>query len=246
MQAFGRIKRIVTASADAIILYFDGANLDDANNACHNMLAVIDSNKSKNSWSWLRECVPSYDSLLIVFDMAQIDSHGVYGALRNLDAEDIKQNLEAIRSNGNESSAVIEIPVWYGAPNASDLSVVSKKTSLSIEEVIELHTSTTYKVYAVGFSPGFAYMGDTPEALKCARLGTPRKRVPKGAVAIADRQTAVYPSESPGGWNLLGLTAFDMLVHSNEHSEARLKAGDVVRFVSVTEQEYRAELQVER
>ena len=244
MQAFGRIKRIVTASADAIILYFDGANLDDANNACHNMLAAIDSNKSRNSWCWLRECVPSYDSLLIVFDMALIDSHGVYRALRNLDAEGINQQTESIQFNRNESSAVIEIPVWYGAPNASDLSVVSKKTSLSIEEVIELHTSTIYKVYAVGFSPGFAYMGDIPEALSCARLGTPRKRVPKGAVAIADRQTAVYPSESPGGWNLLGLTAFDMLVHSDEHSESRLKAGDAVKFVSVTEQEYKAGLQV--
>ena len=246
MQAFGRIKRIVTASADAIILYFDGANLDDANNACHQMLAAIDSKKGSNSWAWLRECVPSYDSLLIVFDMTLIDSHGVYRALSHLSAENMSQQSAASQEIENESSAVIEIPVWYGAPNASDLSVVSKKTSLSIEEIIELHTSTTYKVYAVGFSPGFAYMGDIPEALKCARLGTPRKRVPKGAVAIADRQTAVYPSESPGGWNLLGLTAFDMLIHSEEQSEARLKAGDVVKFVSVTEQEYIAGLQVER
>ena len=135
---------------------------------------------------------------------------------------------------------MIEIPVWYGAPHASDLSVVSKKTSLSIDEIIELHTSVTYKVYAVGFAPGFAYMGDIPEAMNCARLGTPRKRVPKGAVAIADRQTAVYPSESPGGWNLLGITSFDMLLHSEEHSESRLKAGDIVKFVSITEQEYRS------
>ena len=168
MQAFGRIKRIVTASADAIILYFDGANLDDANNACHHMLAAIDSKKGSDSWAWLRECVPSYDSLLIIFDMALIDSHGVYRAISNLSAEDMSLQSFSLQAKENESSAVIEIPVWYGAPNASDLSVVSKKTSLSIEEIIELHTSTTYKVYAVGFSPGFAYMGDIPEALKCA------------------------------------------------------------------------------
>ncbi|MBJ2129676.1 allophanate hydrolase subunit 1 [Alteromonas sp. IB21] len=258
MQAFGCIKRIVTAGADAIIVYFDGANLDEANNACHRMLAAIDAKKgpithngvgkkpdgdTSTRWRWLRECVPSYDSLLIIFDMALIDSHGVYRALKGL-GDDINTPRAGKEQRGN--NALVEIPVWYGAPSASDLSLVSKKTSLSIEEIIKLHTSAIYKVYAVGFSPGFAYMGDIPEALKCARLGTPRKRVPKGAVAIADRQTAVYPSESPGGWNLLGLTAYDMLLHSDQHSESRLKAGDVVKFVSITEQEYKAGLQVER
>ena len=240
MQAFGRIKRLVTAGADAIIVYFDGVNLDEANNACHHMLAAIDA--QRNQWSWLKECVPSYDSLLVVFDMALIDSHGVYQALHALsDTSEFARSKGANSVNSVEgTSAVIEIPVWYGAPHASDLSVVSKKTSLSIDEIIELHTSVTYKVYAVGFAPGFAYMGDIPEAMNCARLGTPRKRVPKGAVAIADRQTAVYPSESPGGWNLLGITSFDMLLHSEEHSESRLKAGDIVKFVSITGQEYRS------
>ena len=120
MQAFGRIKRIVTASADAIILYFDGANLDDANNACHHMLTAIDSKKGSDSWAWLRECVPSYDSLLIIFDMAVIDSHGVYRAISNLSAEDMSLHSVSLQAKENESSAVIEIPVWYGAPNASD------------------------------------------------------------------------------------------------------------------------------
>ena len=258
MQAFGRIKQIVTAGADAIMVYFDGANLEQANEACHQMLAAIDMRQKKaqmsqdkkeceletiNSWHWLRESVPSYDSLLIIFDMTLIDSHGVYRALKDLSAE--STSTQSALTKPTVDGKIIEIPVWYGAPDTSDLSVISKKTSLSIEEIITLHTSVSYKVYAVGFSPGFAYMGDIPEALKCARLGTPRKRVPKGAVAIADRQTAVYPSESPGGWNLLGVTAFDMLLHSREHSESRLKVGDVVKFVSITEQKYKAELQAE-
>jgi allophanate hydrolase subunit 1 len=102
MQAFGRIKRIVTASADAIILYFDGANLDDANYACHCMLAAIDSKKKSNSWRWLRECVPSYDSLLIIFDMALIDSHGVYRALSNLSTEDIYQQSDSSHAKGTK------------------------------------------------------------------------------------------------------------------------------------------------
>ena len=135
MQAFGRIKRLVTAGADAIIVYFDGVNLDEANNACHHMLAAIDA--QRNQWPWLKECVPSYDSLLVVFDMALIDSHGVYQALHALsDTSEFAQSKGANSVNSVEgTSAVIEIPVWYGAPHASDLSVVSKKTSLSIDEI---------------------------------------------------------------------------------------------------------------
>ena len=83
-------------------------------------------------------------------------------------------------------------------------------------------------------------MGEIPTKLQCPRLGTPRKRVPKGAVAIADRQTAVYPSESPGGWNLLGLTPLDMVTHDVHGSTSRLTSGDKVRFVAISEEEFKA------
>ena len=78
-------------------------------------------------------------------------------------------------------------------------------TSLIPADVINIHTATEYRVYAIGFAPGFAYLGQVDERIAAPRLATPRLKVPRGAVAIADQQTAVYPAESPGGWNLIGM-----------------------------------------
>ena len=277
MQPFGSIRELVNVGADAIMLYFKGESLDEANDACQTWLKAIDAKravtcpisseaatasvinshsgtnalaiKSTDNWSWLVECVVSYDSMLLVFNVEAIDSHGVYLALSQL-ANDI--HYEQVESDEGKSEGAVEldsplvhgnqckvIPVWYGAPNANDLREVSEKTSLSVDDIIALHTSVEYKVYAVGFAPGFAYMGDVPEALQCARLSTPRKRVPKGAVALADRQTAVYPSESPGGWNLLGLTPLEMVLHGSDAGSSLLKAGDRVKFKAISEEEFK-------
>lgn len=270
MQPFGSIRELVNVGADAIMLYFRGESLDEANDACQTWLKAIDAKravscpissevatatnnqgrgtnalaiKSTDNWSWLVECVVSYDSMLLVFNIEAIDSHGVYIALSQL-ANDI--HYEQVESDKEKDESALKlgsqckvIPVWYGAPNANDLREVSEKTSLSIDDIIALHTSVEYKVYAVGFAPGFAYMGDVPEALQCARLNTPRKRVPKGAVALADRQTAVYPSESPGGWNLLGVTPLEMVVHGSDAGESLLKAGDRVKFKAISEEEFK-------
>lgn len=248
MKAFGDIKHIAYVGIDALMLYFKGDTLDEANRVCirwHRALANYRPLEQEQQ-SWLVECVPSYDSLLVVFNYQQIDSHGVYRALLDIHQEIEKEKQQEDNcASGGESSSVLRsdtvaIPVWYGAPQASDLLAVSKKTGLTTEEIIALHTSVTYRVYAVGFAPGFAYMGEIPTALQCGRLSTPRKRVPKGAVAIADRQTAVYPSESPGGWNLLGLTPLNMVSHTQQGSTSRLATGTDVTFYAISEEEFRA------
>lgn len=231
MQPFGNIRQLVTVGADAVMLYFSGDSLEQANSACQQWLHLLDSFASKASNSWIVECVPSYDSLLIVFDIEQVDSHCVYRSLQQWQAQLHNQN------NDDYQKAIKRhtLPVWYGAKTANDLDEVSRKTSLRKEDVIALHTSMEFKVYAVGFAPGFAYMGELPKALQCARLASPRKKVPKGAVAIADRQTAVYPSDSPGGWNLLGLCPVPMV---GENNIPLLSAGDIVTFSSITESEF--------
>ena len=237
MQPFGSIKQFVPVGADAIMLYFSGSNLEQANAACQQWLGVLDSIAINSEQAWLKECVPSYDSLLIIFDIERVDSHYVYTTLRSW-----QKGVDTISSSvGGETEATAgkchTLPVWYGAPDANDLDEISQKTSLSIEEIISLHTGVEYKVYAVGFAPGFGYMGDIAPQLQCPRLCSPRKKVPKGAVAIADRQTAVYPSESPGGWNLMGLCPENMLDKDNQ---PLLSAGDTVKFVSITESEFNA------
>lgn len=237
MQPFGSIKQFVPVGADAIMLYFSGSNLEQANAVCQQWLRVLDSAANNNEQAWIVECVPSYDSLLIIFDIERVDSHFVYNTLRSWQKG--MDTIGDVADAKNEAFAgkCHTLPVWYGAPDANDLDEISQKTSLSTEDIISLHTSVEYKVYAVGFAPGFGYMGDIVQPLQCPRLSTPRKKVPRGAVAIADRQTAVYPSESPGGWNLMGLCPKNML---DKNNQSLLSAGDTVKFVSITESEFNA------
>jgi KipI family sensor histidine kinase inhibitor len=237
--SFGDIKQITPVGADAVMLYFSGDSLDEANAYCQRWVASIKRYASDHNGErgWLKECVPSYDSVLLVFDIEKIDTHGVYAFLASIAKYTM---VSKSRAEAAHDEHVKTIPVWYGAPEANDLSIVASRTSLCVDDIIRLHTSCIFKVYAVGFAPGFAYMGEVPEVLACERLKTPRKRVPKGAVAIADRQTAVYPSASPGGWNLLGLTPIDMVRHTANESMSLLKAGDSVKFVSITEEEFNA------
>lgn len=231
MQPFGAIKKIVPVSIDSLMLYFHGDNVEQANVFCYQWARGLA--KAQAQLPWLKEIVPAYDSLMLVFDAFVIDSHQVYQALTHMAATLGSKEQE----NEQDTGAVKTLPVWYGAPTANDLAQVSEHTGLSQDEVIRLHSETTYRVFAVGFAPGFAYMGETPKVLHCPRLATPRKKVPKGAVAIADNQTAVYPLSSPGGWHLLGLCPL-ALVDSHSHS-AYLNVGDKVKFTSISEYAFR-------
>lgn len=128
----------------------------------------------------------------------------------------------------------VEIPVCYGGAFGPDLDDVARHTGLSPERVVELHASVQYRVYFVGFSPGFPYLGDMPAELATPRLPSPRKRVAAGSVAIGGSQTGIYSIESPGGWRLIGRTALP-LFDANAKPPALLQMGDRVRFVPVRE-----------
>lgn len=128
----------------------------------------------------------------------------------------------------------IEIPVSYGGANGPDLEAVAAYCGLSEERVIALHSGAVYQVYCLGFQPGFAYLAGLDPALEITRLDTPRISVPAGSVAIAGLQSAVYPSNSPGGWHVIGHTETCMF---DPHSEqaSLLRPGDSVRFVPLEE-----------
>jgi KipI family sensor histidine kinase inhibitor len=119
--------------------------------------------------------------------------------------------------------------VYYHPESGADLEQLGAERGLSWQEVVDIHCGREYRVYAIGFAPGFAYLGDVDERIAAPRLSTPRQKVPRGAVAIADRQTAIYPAESPGGWNLIGrspLRMFDPLTAP----PMPVAVGDRVRF----------------
>ncbi|NVK56183.1 MAG: 5-oxoprolinase subunit PxpB [Alteromonadaceae bacterium] len=231
MEAFKGIRAVEIAGEDGLIFYASGDSLDVANQYITALnTALLHAASAQNAPPWLYEAVPSYDSLMIVFDLTRIDYHGVYQFVRNLPVK-----LKGTDAGGQKH----RLPVWYGAPEANDLALVSTETGLSKNQIIDIHQQSSYRVYAVGFAPGFAYLGELDKRLSTPRLANPRKAVPQGAVAIADRQTAVYPGVSPGGWHLLGLCPLAMYL-PEAAQPIRLRTGDSVEFYAIGEQQYRS------
>ena len=169
-------------------------------------------------------------SLLVPFDAGVIDPAAARRAIEDLLA------TGALETAAPASDAVpepdhqpIELLVRYGGADGPDLEAAAGQLGLSPARLVELHAATTYDVLAVGFQPGFAYLGVLPESLRLPRRETPRTSVPAGSVAIADAMTAVYPFDSPGGWHLIGRTD-ERLWDPTASPPARLAAGDRVRF----------------
>lgn len=171
------------------------------------------------------EIIPSYASVMISYDILHYDH---YEACKR--AQSIIENAPEIDTN---TQKIVTIPTYYGLEVGLDLEVLAQEKNLSVEAIIDLHVKQDYFVYAIGFAPGFAYLGETNAALSTARLASPRKAVPKGSVAIADRQSAVYPTLSPGGWKILGRTPTAMFDASYE-GLSLLHVGDKVRFEPIS------------
>jgi inhibitor of KinA len=163
---------------------------------------------------------PGYVSLLVDFDPLAL-SH-----------QDVLALIESLRSNrapaGRDGSAIVAIPVCYDVEFGPDLADVSAYTGLSAEEVIRLHSSATYRVCFLGFTGGFAYLGGMPDLLQTPRLATPRRAVAAGSVGIAGGQTGIYPTETPGGWRLIGRTPVQMF-NPLARPPTRVQSGDTVR-----------------
>ncbi|MGF1742147.1 5-oxoprolinase subunit PxpB [Vibrio profundum] len=157
------------------------------------------------------DMVPSYTSLLITFDLFAIRMDDFCTLLETLLA-----NIDWHQTKSDQSSC-IELPVYYGPEVALDAEAVSRHTGLAFSDVVKLHTECSYRVYAIGFAPGFAYLGNTNKRIATPRMSTPRSYVPAGSVAIADRQTAVYPKASPGGWHILGRTPVNLIDYHREN-----------------------------
>jgi len=137
----------------------------------------------------------------------------------------------------NKGARLLKIPVCYEAPYALDLIELSEAKGISKAEIIKLHTNQTYKVYMLGFLPGFVFMGKVVPELACNRKVTPRLRVPASSVGIAGFQTGIYPMISPGGWQILGRTPLKIFDPQKENPFL-FQAGDEVNFYAITAEEY--------
>jgi len=172
----------------------------------------------------LIDMVPSYASLLVIYNPFTTDHYFVRRC--------IDKSLSELQALTQKEGNLIELPAYYSTQSGPDLEQLATNAKLSIEEVIEIHTQMEYRVYAIGFAPGFAYLGEVDPRIAAPRLSTPRLKVPRGAVAIADRQTAVYPAQSPGGWNLIGLCPTRMF-NPQAQPSMPVQVGDRVKFVAI-------------
>lgn len=193
------------------------------NARCHALYASL----THDPLPGLREVVPAYASLTLHYDPLLLTSADLQTEVLNR-----LTGLTATPWTGGADRQHI-IPVAYGGEAGPDLEGVAAEVGLSPQAVIAHHSHVTYRVYLIGFSPGFPYLGRTPACLNVSRLAAPRTRVPAGSVAIAGRQTGIYPSATPGGWRLLGRTGWS-LFDPGRLPPARLQPGDRVRFVPAT------------
>jgi KipI family sensor histidine kinase inhibitor len=172
----------------------------------------------------VREFAPGYRSLLVVFDPL------------TLSPSELKARITAVAarpgSAGLPQAKRLTVPVFYGGEYGPDLEWVAGHLGIATDEVIRLHTETMYRVYMIGFTPGYPYMGELPAALAVPRRSTPRTRVPKGSVGIAQRQTGIYSVESPGGWQIIGWTPIE-LFDPTRQLPSLLEMGDRVKFEAV-------------
>ncbi|MEC7390035.1 MAG: 5-oxoprolinase subunit PxpB [Pseudomonadota bacterium] len=218
------------ASENSIIVYFGSETSDSISNQINAFCIHMKTNYQ----TYIIDLISSYASVLLIFDVPNISHSEIKRIVR---ASLAKLEESSKKSGVSEEKQVITLPVLYGGENGPDLSTIAKNAGISEREVISIHESKPYLVYAIGFAPGFAYLGEVDPKIATPRLETPRQTVPKGAVAIADRQTAVYPAESPGGWNIIGICPIPMF-NSLSPPYMPVSVGDTVKFESIDENQF--------
>jgi len=174
------------------------------------------------------ETIPSYRSVLLIFDP--------FKTTLSLLQDRVHHLCNTLDPSQLPESRRVEIPVVYGSEYGPDLEWVAGYHGITPDEVIRLHTTHTYHVYMIGFMPGFPYLGELPEALITPRRETPRTVVPRGSVALAQGQTGIYSTQSPGGWQIIGRTPFT-LFDPGKWPPALLEMGNRVKFFAIDEEE---------
>ena len=216
----GGVPRFLPAGDRALVVEYGDAIDPDINARVRALAAVID----RDAPAGLVETVPTYRSLMIHYDPSVLPADVLEPLVRDADARWSSVALPAPR--------VVEVPTVYGGESGPDLDEVAARAGLRTDEVVAIHAGTDYLVYMMGFMPGFPYLGGMSPRIATPRLGTPRTIVPAGSVGIAGAQTGIYPTESPGGWRLIGrtmVTLFDV----QRTPPAMIDAGDYVRFVPI-------------
>jgi inhibitor of KinA len=225
--------KFISLSESALLIEF-GNNISLP---LHNEVMKAKQMIEQTGFEGFIETVPAYNSLAVYYNPSLIDKSEptIAATVEKI----IKTKLDAAIQSFNPSltQSLITIPICYDDEFGIDLKELSQTLQLSKEEIIQLHSSTTYKIFMTGFTPGFPYMGILDEKLITKRKTRPRMKVDAGAVAIAGNQTGIYPSATPGGWNIIGRTPVK-LVDAKKANPFLLKAGDEIKFEMITKDEF--------
>ena len=223
--------RVVSASDSALLIEF-GDGISESVNRC--VYQFMDLVRQSAIASHVVEMVPAYRVLLVEYDFDAVTDAQMRDAVSELIGNaDFATDADGEREIGK----VIEIPVIYGGEHGPDLVDVANHAGLSVDEVVDIHCDTTYRVFMIGFAPGFPYLGGMDSRIACPRLTTPRVLIPAGSVGIAESQTGLYPNASAGGWRIIGRSP-TKLFNVEADPPSVLEPGAGVRFVPVESAEF--------
>ncbi len=219
-------KAVYRLAGDKGLLVEFGEGIDPKVNAKVRAMSIA---MEKQKPVGVSQIIPTYRSLLFIYDPGTTNPDKLCPAI-----EEVENSLETL---GTEPAKIVEIPVCYGGEFGPDIKNVQSEHALTTDQVIQLHSAPSYLIYMVGFTPGFPFLGGLDEKLFTPRLSTPRMHVPQGSVGIANNQTGMYPIASPGGWQIIGRTPLKLFA-PDRAAPFLYKAGDKIKFVPISEQEY--------
>lgn len=217
--------RIAAAGDSSILIEFEKEIRPDINQKISATVQLLKAQQTPG----VIDIIPAFCSLLINYDPRVIS----YGEMKKRMEDILKIDVKA----GASRKKVYEIPVCYGGKYGPDIETIAENAGLSIEEVIEIHSSCDYLIYMLGFLPGFCYLGGLDERIHTPRLANPRIKINAGSVGIGGSQTGIYPLDSPGGWQLMGMTPVKTY-DPNREIPILVEAGSYIHFFPIDEEEY--------
>ncbi len=217
--------RILTAGDSALLIEFG----KEINPEINRKITALVQLMREQHIEGIVDVIPAFCSLLINYDP------------RVLSYEELKERMEHLLKMETKTEAtrkrIFEIPVCYGGEYGPDIENIAEHAGLSVEEVIKIHSSKDYLIYMLGFLPGFTYLGGLDERIYTPRLASPRLKIRAGSVGIGGSQTGIYPLDSPGGWQLMGLTPV-RTYDPERQTPILVEAGDYIRFIPIDEEEF--------
>ncbi len=240
---------IAPVGDEALLVEF-GERIDETLNR---RVHLLKNRLGKTGIRGIRETLPTYRSLLIFYDPALLSYKRLCRKLAGLLKTEEDQTVDGRQTVGKSrptgggqaveenqtTGGILAVPCCYGGRHGPDLADMEKALQITADEIVRLHCGVDYKVYMIGFLPGFPYLGGLDERIRMPRLAVPRTKIPARSVGIGDSQTGVYPVDSPGGWRLIGKTPLDFYCPQKE-PPVLCRAGTYIRFVPVDERAYEA------